>query len=92
MCIDYRQLNNLNIKIKYPLPRTNNLFDQVRGATIFSKIDLRMRCYHLRIKNEDISKTTFRTQYTHYEFVVLPFGVINATTIFMCLVNSVLSK
>lgn len=90
LCIDYRMLNKVTIKNRYPLPRIEDLFDQMKGATIFSKIDLWSGYHQLRIKEEDILKTTFRTRYGDYKFIVVPFGVTNAPTAFMNLMNSVL--
>jgi hypothetical protein len=87
--IDFRQLNKVTIKNKYPLPRIAHLFDQLKDAKIFSKIDLRLGYHQVRIKGEYISKTVFRTRYGHYEFTVVPFGLSNAPTVFMCLMNGV---
>ncbi|KAL4291313.1 hypothetical protein GQ457_14G016130 [Hibiscus cannabinus] len=89
LCIDYRQLNRLKIKKKYPLPRIEDLFDQLRDASVFSKIDLWSAYYQMRVKDADVPKTTFRTCYGHYEFLVMPFGLTNAPAALMDLMNRV---
>jgi hypothetical protein len=89
MCIDYRALNEVTVKNKYPLPRIEDLFDQLRGASVFSKIDLRSSYHQLRIRPSDIPMTTFITKYGLYEYTVMSFGLTNAPTFFMYLMNSV---
>ncbi|GJR99914.1 putative reverse transcriptase domain-containing protein [Tanacetum coccineum] len=87
MCIDYWELNKLTIKNRYPLPRIDDLFDQPQGSSVYSKIDLRSGYHQLRVRDEDIPKTAFRTRYEHYEFQVMPFGLTSTPAVFMDLMN-----
>ena len=92
MHIDYRQLNKMTIKNRYPFPQIDDVFDQFQGETFFSKIDLRSEYHPVWIKDEDIFKAAFRTRCGHFEFVVILFGLTNRLTTFMCLMNSSLSN
>ena len=89
LCIDYRQLNRVTIKNRYPLPRIDELFNQLRGVRVYSKIDIRTGYHQLRVREADIPKTAFRTRYGHFEFTIMPFGLTNALTAFMDLIHRV---
>jgi len=89
LCVDYRQLNKMTIKNKYPLPRIDDLMDQLHGSSVFSKIDLRSGYHKILVKADDVQKMAFRSRYRHYEYVVMPFGVTNAPTVFMDYMNRI---
>jgi hypothetical protein len=92
LCVDYRKLNEVTIKNKYPLPKIEDLFDQLNGGKVFSKIDLRTRYHQLKVRESDIPKTAFTTRYGVFEYTVMSFGLTNAPTYFMNLMNKVFMK
>jgi len=89
LCMDCRQLNKLTIKNNYPLRRIDDLMDQMHGPVVFSKIDLRSGYHQILVKSDDVQKTTLRSRYEHYEYVVMPFGVTNAPALFMDFMNRI---
>jgi hypothetical protein len=92
LCIDYRDLIHATVKNRYLMPRIDDFFDQMKGAVVFANIDLQLGYHRLRIKEGDIPKTTFRTQFGHYDFVTVPFGLTNVPVVFMSLMNGVFWK
>jgi hypothetical protein len=92
LCVDYRKLNEVTIKNKYPLPKIEDLFDQLNGAKVFSKIDLRTGYHQLKVRESDISKTAFTTRYGLFDYTVMSFGLTNAPAYFMNLMSKVFMK
>ena len=89
LCVDYMYLNKMTIKNKYPLPQIDDLMDQLHGASVFSKIDLRSGYHQILVKVNDVQKMTFRSRYGHYEYVVMSFGVTNVPTMFIDYMNKI---
>jgi len=89
LCVDYKQLNKMTIKNKYPLPRIDDMMDQLHGSSVFSKIDLQSGYHQILLKADDVQKTAFGSRYGHYEYVVMPFGVTNAPAVFMDYMNRI---
>ena len=87
LCIDYRQLNRITVKNRYPLPRIDDLFDKLKGVRVYSKIDLCTGYHQLRVRETDIPKTAFRTRYGHFEFTMMPFELMNAPAAFIDLMH-----
>jgi len=89
LCVDYKLLNKIKIKNKYPLPRIDDLMDQLHGSSVFSKIDLRSGYHQILVKTDDLQKMAFRSRFGHYKYLVMPFGVTNAPAVFMDYMNMI---